>query len=227
LLFGRLQNITPGQSGLLAPSGVVGYALDGHVPTIYSMSLSVQRDIGFNTVVDVAYVGTLSRHLFLARELNAIPFGYLFTKAAQDPTQFAGGVVPDVDPGRDAAPGTPLFNSFSQAHRAAGLPFDGTKALPANLIRPYPGLAGIRYEENVSTSNFNSLQVAVNRRFSRGLTFSASYTWSKALGTAPGDGSFVNPYNTRLYDYRLLDFDRAHAFVTSYVYELPKLGTTG
>ncbi len=100
--------------------------------------------------------------------------------------------------------------------------FDGTKALPANLVRPYPGLAGIRFEENVSSSNFNSLQVSVNRRFSRGFAYSVAYTWSKVLGTAAGDGSFVNPYNTRLYDYRLLDFDRAHAFVATYIYELPK-----
>jgi hypothetical protein len=211
LLFGRLADLTPGQTGLLAPSNVVGYALDGHVPTVYSMSLSVQRDIGFNTIVDVAYVGTLSSHLFLARELNAIPFGFLFTRAAQDPTQFPGGVVPDADPG------------IAQVYKDRGLKFDGTKALPANLIRPFPGLAGIRFEENVSSSNYHSLQVAVNRRFSKSFTFSVAYTFSKAMGTAPGDGNFVNPYDTRGYDYRLLDFDRTHAFVTTYVYDIPDL----
>src|SRR5262245_19447643 len=158
------------------------------------MSLVVQRDIGFNTVVDVSYVGTLSRHLFLARELNAIPFGYLFTKAAQDPTQFSfldtngDGIreVPDSDPG------------IPQTYKAVGLKFDGSKALPINLVRPFPGVGGIRFEENVATSNFNSLQVAVNRRFSRGFSYSFAYTWSKALGVAAGDGSFVNPYNTRI-----------------------------
>ncbi|MBO0722273.1 MAG: hypothetical protein J2P41_15715, partial [Blastocatellia bacterium] len=219
LLNDRLSNLSPcppgvptEQCGLLAPSNVVGYARDGFLPTIYSMSLSIQREIGFNTIVDVAYVGTLSRHLFLARELNATPFGFLFTKAAQDPTQFPGGNVPDAD------------DTIPQAYKDAGLKFDGSKALPANLLRPYPGLASIRFEENSSSANFNSLQVSVNRRFSHGLTFSAAYTWSKALGTAPGDGSFVSPFNTRLYDYRLLDFDRTHAFVASYVYDLPKLG---
>ena len=80
LLFGRLADLTPGQTGLIAPSGVVGYSRDGKLPTIYSMSLGVQRDIGFKTVVDVAYVGTLSRHLFFAQELNNTPFGYLFTR---------------------------------------------------------------------------------------------------------------------------------------------------
>ena len=212
LLYGTLGELRPGQSGLIAPSGVVGYARDGHLPTVYSMSLGVQRDIGYNTVVDVSYVGTLSRHLFWARELNATPFGFLFTKAAQDPTQFAGGVVPDSDP------------TIPQVYRDAGLRFDGSKALPANLVRAYPGLAGIRYEENVATSNYNSLQVSVNRRFSRGFTYSLAYTFSKALGVAAGDGSFVNAFNPRLYDYRLLDFDRTHALVATYIYDVPNLG---
>ncbi|MGH9937574.1 MAG: carboxypeptidase regulatory-like domain-containing protein [Blastocatellia bacterium] len=212
LLFGRLQDLTPGQAGLIAPSNVFGYAKDGKLPTIYSMSLSVQRDIGFNTVVDIAYVGTLGRHLLQPRELNATPFGFLFTKAAQDPTQFPDGVVPDADA------------SIPQVYKDAGLRFDGSKALPANLVRPFPGLAGINFKESAASSNFNSLQVAVNRRFSRGLTFSVAYTWSKALGTGNNDGNFGNAYNVRLYDYRLLDFDRAHVFVATYVYDLPKLG---
>ena len=32
-------------------------------PAIYNFSLGVQRDIGYNTVLDVAYVGSLARHL--------------------------------------------------------------------------------------------------------------------------------------------------------------------
>ncbi len=212
LLFGRLADLTPGQTGLIAPSNVFGYAREGKLPTIYSMSLSIQRDIGFNTVVDVAYVGTFSSHLFQQRNLNAIPFGYLFTRAAQDPTRFPDGVVPDVDV------------TIPQAYKDAGLKFDGSKALPDNLIKPYPGIATINFRENTSSSNFNSLQVAVNRRFTRGFTFSMAYTLSKALGTNAGDFDFVNPYNTRVYDYRLLGFDRTHAFVATYVYELPKLG---
>jgi hypothetical protein len=213
LVNGRLSDLTPGQTGLIGPSSVVGYAKEGKLPNIYSMSLSIQRDIGFNTVVDVAYVGTLSRHLFQQRNLNAIPFGYLFTKAAQDPTQFPGGVVPDSDP------------SIAQVYKDAGLKFDGSKALPDNLIKPYPGLATINFRENTGSSNFNSLQVGVNRRFSRGFTFSVAYTLSKALGTNVGDFDFVNPYNVRLYDYRLLSFDRTHSFVATYVYDLPKLGS--
>jgi len=216
----RVEDILRDPNALVGPSGVVGYALDGKLPTIYSMSLGVQLDIGFKTVLDVSYVGTLSRHLFWAREANYTPLGYLFTRAAQDPTRFTNpnptknpnGFVPDCD--------TTIANIYKQA----GLCFDGSKALPDNLVRNFPGLAGIRFEENAATSNFNSLQVAVNRRFSGGFNFSLAYTFSKALGTAPGDGSFVNPNNPRLFDYRLMDFDRTHAFVATYVYNLPEFG---
>jgi len=220
LLNGRFQDLTPGQTGLIGPSGVVGYALDGKLPSIYSMSLGVQRDIGFKTVVDVSYVGTLSRHLFWARELNYTPLGYLFTAAAQDPTFF-----PYSDTNGDGRVDVPSQDdSVAQVYKAAGLKFDGSKALTANLVRNYPGLAGIRFEENAATSNFHSLQVAVNRRFSHGFNFSVAYTFSKALGTAPGDSNFVNPNNPRVYDYRLMDFDRTHAFTATYIYDLPKLG---
>lgn len=212
LLYGRLQDITPGQGGAIAPSGVSGYSPEGKIPTIYSMSLGVQRDLGFGTVIDIAYVGTQSRHLMQIRNLNAIPFGYLFTREAQDPTQFPGGVVPDADP------------TIAQAYRNAGLRFDGSKALPANLVRPYPGHGDISYREFVGSSNYHALQASVNRRFSRGFTFGLAYTFSKVLGTADGDYNFTNPYNTRLYDYRLMPWDRPHVFVTSYVYDLPKLG---
>ena len=212
LLFGRLQDLTPGQEGLIAPSNVFGYARDGKLPTIYSMSLSVQREIGFNTIVDIGYVGTQSRHLLQPRELNATPFGFLFTKAAQDPTLFAGGVVPNSDP------------SIPQVYKDAGLAFDGSKALPPNLVRPFPGLAGINFKEMGASSNYHSLQVSANRRFSSNFTFSVAYTYSKAMGTANDDGNFGNAYDIRNYDYRLLNFDRTHAFVTTYVYDLPSYG---
>ncbi len=213
LRFGRLQDITPGQAGVIAPSTIFGYDPEGHIPTVYSMSLSVQRNIGFGTVMDVSYVSTQSRHLWQTRNVNATPFGFLFTRAAQDPTLFAGGVVPVSDP------------TIAQTYRDAGLAFDGSKALPANLIRPFPGYDTIQQREFVGSSNYHSLQVAVNRRFSKGFTFSLAYTWSRAMGTGDGDNNFTNPYNTRDYDYRELNFSRRHIFVASYVYEIPKLGT--
>ena len=55
-------------------------------PTNYNMSFGVQRDIGFHTVLDVSYVGSLGRHLAQSRSLNAVPYGTNFLASSIDPT---------------------------------------------------------------------------------------------------------------------------------------------
>jgi len=100
--FRRLQDLASG--GLeLGPPNIIGAARDGHIPAVYSYSLGVQRELGFDTVVDVAYVATLSRHLAQGRNLNAIPYGTTFTREAQDPSRYPGGVAPDAEPNLAAA----------------------------------------------------------------------------------------------------------------------------
>lgn len=212
LFYGNLGELSS-TSGVLAPPNIIGYAKDGKVPTVYSYSVGVQRNVGFGIAADVAYVGTLSRHLSQARNLNAIPYGTTFTRAAQDPTRFTGGIVPEV-----SEPNLPAV------YRQAGLNFTGQFAKRVDFLRPYIGYGDISYREFVGSSNYHSLQVAVNRRFSRGLTFGLAYTLSKAMDTANGDTESTNPFNTRAYDYRLASFDRTHVFVVNYVYDLPKLG---
>ncbi len=55
-------------------------------PTVYNWSLGIQRDIGFGTVLDVAYVGNVGRHLLHRRSLNATPYGTNFLPSSNDPT---------------------------------------------------------------------------------------------------------------------------------------------
>ena len=53
------------------------------------------------------------------------------------------------------------------------------------------------YLEFDGTSNYNSLQASLQRRFSKGLTFGAVYTWSKSMTTAGSDrrpGSVQCPF---------------------------------
>jgi hypothetical protein len=49
-------------------------------------SLSVQRDIGYGAVVDIAYAGSLGRHLLWRRDINPIPLGANFDPRNVDPT---------------------------------------------------------------------------------------------------------------------------------------------
>ena len=71
-------------------------------PTIMSYSLGVQRYIGLGTRVDVAYVGTLARHLDDPQSaFDAVPPGSQFLPQNQDPTN----------------PGLPLPDDFFRPYR--------------------------------------------------------------------------------------------------------------
>ena len=196
----------------LAPGTVHGANPHATVPSVQSFSFQIQQEVGFGTVVSVGYVGTLGSHLAQNRNLNYIPYGATFLKANQDPSRYPGGVVPNED------------TSIAQVYKDAGLKFDGSKALPADFLRKFPGYGTIQYWEFAGSSNYHSLQATVERRFTKGLTLGMAYTWSKAMGTAANDGDFTNPICARCYDYRVLGFDRTHVLAINYVWELPKFG---
>ncbi|MBA3438338.1 MAG: TonB-dependent receptor [Pyrinomonadaceae bacterium] len=220
--FGNLETVGTGSGPIaLGTTGVVGADPEGHVPNVQSYSLQVQREVGFiDSVVSVAYVGTLSSHLSQVRNLNYIPYGATFQRQNQDPAArvggnlvFANGVIPEEEPG------------LPDVYRQANLRFSGRYALPVQFLRRYPGYDDIAYREGAGSSNYHSMQVTLQRRFNRGLTYGLAYTWSKAMGTAAGDGDFTNPIDTRGYDYRRLFFDRTHVMTINYVWNLPKLST--
>lgn len=73
-------------AGLESAQDVLGVDTAGNIPTVYNWSLSVQRGIGFGTVVDAAYVGSLGRHLMWQRDMNVVPMGANFQPANIDPT---------------------------------------------------------------------------------------------------------------------------------------------
>jgi hypothetical protein len=72
-------------SGSLFPSSVTGLSRSGEVPTVMNWSFGVQQNIGFNSVLDVAYVGSVGRHLMVQRDINSVPYGANFLPENQDP----------------------------------------------------------------------------------------------------------------------------------------------
>ena len=82
-----------GTAGTLFPSNVRGNDWSQLVQS-YSFSLGVQRDVGYSTVVDVAFVGNLGRHLLQTQNLNTIPYGERFLPSRQDSTN-PGKPLPD------------------------------------------------------------------------------------------------------------------------------------
>jgi hypothetical protein len=63
--------------------------------------------------------------------------------------------------------------------------------------RPYinylPGVANINWLESSGTSEYNSMQVSLERRFDRGFYLLSNWTWAKGFDNAGGDGGAGGP----------------------------------
>ncbi len=70
------------------------------------------------------------------------------------------------------------------------------------------------------STNYNSLQVKMDRRFSGGFQLTTAYTWSKAIDYSQDNGGYAYLINSARSRARA-DFDRRHMFNQSYVWELP------
>ena len=77
IFYGSMDTVLQ-STGFNFPSDVQGFEKETRTPTLYSYSLGAQRDIGWGTVVDAAYVGSQSRHLLQTRNLNIVPYGAHF-----------------------------------------------------------------------------------------------------------------------------------------------------
>jgi len=87
---------------------------------------------------------------------------------------------------------------------------------------------GLQQVQSTSLSHYDSLQLSVTKRFSRGLQFLAAYTLGKSTdyysGTAVNELQAVagDQFNWRT-NYGPSDYDRKHRFVYSFIYDLPKI----
>jgi hypothetical protein len=85
ITFGTLSSLLS-SAGLLSPQNILGIDRAGEVPSVMNFSLSLQRRIGYGTVIDIGYSGSLARHMMWQRNLNSIPFGANFDPANADRT---------------------------------------------------------------------------------------------------------------------------------------------
>jgi hypothetical protein len=110
-----------------------------------------------------------------------------------------GRFLPFIEQVNSGLPGTGL----------AGLPLIGTGRTASTL-----------FFDNGVTSNYNSLQVNLNKRFSKGVSFIGSYTYSKALGYTTSNNLLLDPFNFRA-NYGPLDTDQRNLLSIGYLWELP------
>jgi hypothetical protein len=87
----------------------------------------------------------------------------------------------------------------------------------------YPQLNQMLYSSQAGWSDFNALNLKLERHFSTGFSVLMAETWAKSMDDDSA-GSYgspnLNPANFQL-DKGPSDFDIRHRFVTSIVYELP------
>jgi hypothetical protein len=85
LYYGTLAGLAQSTT-VLFPSDVQGFVKEIDTPVIYSFTAGVQRDLGWNTVLDAAYVGSRSRDLLNQKNINKVPYGARFLPQNLDPT---------------------------------------------------------------------------------------------------------------------------------------------
>ena len=129
-----------------------------------------------------------------------------FTYRSQSRTQPAGRLRHQPDPGRHPR----------RTARDAG----------ATSPRPDPRFGNIFVSQSIGYQNYHGLVTVLNKRFSHGVSFQASYHWSKVKGAGfandfTGFGIFTSPSDPQNIesDHGTGDFDMPHRFVLTGVIE--------
>ena len=195
--------VPPPSGAKLVPGGVQP---DMKTPTLISWALRVEQEVSPNTSLTVGYVGSHGYHELIGIDANE-PFP----------------VICPASPCPATYPNVPTLGVLAGAPVPAGAYYVPT------TTRGNPAIANTWTWFTLGTSNYNALQVDVNRRFSHGLSLRGVYTWSKALDdgdslnatAAPNAPGLVsNPFDLHA-DYGLATYDVRHIGVINAVYTLP------
>jgi len=191
IFYGSMDTLLQ-STGYNFPSDVQGFEKETRTPTLYSYSVGAQRDIGWGTVVDVAYVGSQSRNLLQTRNLNLVPYGAHFNAANFDPTR----------------PGIALPDNFYR-------PYPGY----ANVwFFENAGTADYNALQVQANRRFaKGLQFGVAYTLSR----SRDYTSNNETGTG-ANMQIATYQNPDTWNYGLSMFDQTHVAVINYTWDLPR-----
>ncbi|MDQ2919417.1 MAG: hypothetical protein M3R10_06025, partial [Verrucomicrobiota bacterium] len=193
-------------------------------------NLVIQRELAKNLVVDIAYVGSRGRNL-PSRDIN-------LNQLSSDALAYARNHYADPNTcGTAACANVTAFFAYRVANPFAGLsaslPINGQitgATIPrAQLLRRFPQYTTVTDSRpQIGRSDYNALQINLQKRFSGGWSALVNYTRSKLLDTGGvGNGaSFTDPTNAEdafnfdnEYSYSTLDVP--NRFTASATYELP------
>lgn len=177
---------------------------DGRPPYFQNWSLGLQRELPGRVRLEANYVGNKG-------------------------TRLGTGLIRinEVDP-RYLSLGTLLSRPASSADAAAAgikIPYPGFTGSVAQALRPYPQFTNIDNRSNPNgNSTYHSLQLVAEKRFTKGFTMMANYTFSKAISDADvqaGGGTAGQTYYNRALEKAISVNDVPHIVNISYIYELP------
>jgi hypothetical protein len=201
ILNGNIDNLTNlTNTAALFPVTISALEVNSKTPATYNYSFGIQQDIGFKTVIEASYVGAFGRHLGERRNINSIPDTFKFVDCTVA-AKFGVACHPE---NRD--------------------PLTASSAKNNDFLRPYRGYGDITQVTWDGTSNYNSIQVQVNRRYTHGFQYGAAYTYSKSFDYANDDTSDLSlPRPYKAFNYATSDFDQTHILTVGYIYDVPRL----
>lgn len=196
--------INPVQSGILTGAGGAISGVIQHSPTPYSIQwgLDIQQQIPFGITTDIAYVGNRGRQLI---------------------TSFESGENADQLPTADLSLGSALSNSvanpfYGDPNIKSSQTLAAKTTTAGQLLLPHPQFTSVLvYHLMGGDSQYDGLQLTLNKRLSNGIQLQTSYTWSKNFDNG---SSHQDSYNPKA-DYAISTQDIHQRFVLSYLYQLP------
>jgi Carboxypeptidase regulatory-like domain len=198
-------------AGLQTGLGQTVYFINRNYQTPYlqSWNLDIQRSLPGNMVVQIAYSGSRGVHLNGIREYNQL-----------NPKYFGLG----------AALNGPVANPYYGIITSG--PLAGPTITLGQSLRPFPQYTDVSSRiETFGESSYNAMFLSFQKRMSKGLLVSASWTWAKEIddvipapnGFSGSSFSASNPqnfYNPRA-ERSVASFDTPNTVVISYIYEFP------
>jgi len=215
-----------------------------HMRSQYSAqyNLTIQHQLRNDLKVEVGYVGSQGHRLLATHDIN---YGIPQTCLQINDALGAGTCGPYsadsqfiIPAGTTTGP-TGLYLPYGP-NGPTTIPANTVLANDINLVglRPYsspncdpmtgtncpsdtvPVFSSIFAQDTIANSAYNSLQASLDKRFARGLQFTAAYTFSKSFDQASSFEGILNPVDPRI-SRSLSNFDARHRIVLSYYWELP------
>jgi outer membrane receptor protein involved in Fe transport len=188
----------------LAVAGAAGLAPNSifhnfRNPYVQSWSLTVQHQLGESLGLQVGYIGSKGTHLRLPNNINQPLIG------------------------QQIVTGQPLNRPFCP-QASSGSPNQQCLLSASSPIDPGTAFGNLFEVDSSGNSNYNALWITANKRFSQGLQFNASYTYSKSYDYNSLNGNAVEDSADPRLNYGPSDFDARNRFVINAVYDLPFKG---